>query len=373
MKKLLFCIMALLLLLTVITPGCDNSEQVAGSSRWLDMLKTMPANENTLRAVYINDFTKLNEKFAQYPQTQPVYTAFYHPLIGGGGYDEKEWQQTLTFTWKDMEQSVYAGSVSVAGLPPFHIYQAVRCQFDKAKLANAVETGPLNDILQMVLYKGQLFYSWGADNESMNSWRSTLRQSGQGYRLGLLDNTLYWVNWTNGMKEIIDTYENNVDSLADKTDYQLLAGAMNDLDTTNAFFSSETQSVKSVLEWRAVTPDQFTGEQAQRFITATNGKNLLKPFKAYATGAGVDEKGSYLAIVLLNPDNNPAQKNAGLLETRIGQYQSVWQGLKWVDLAENMKIDSKGKLTVAKIYGRIAEYWKSFDKWNEYEPLLVTE
>jgi hypothetical protein len=375
MKKSLFCLMALLLLLTFITPACSSTTTpAAASTHWLDMLKTMPANENTMRDVYLNDFTKLNEKFAQNPQLHPAYTSFYHPLIGGGGYDENEWQQTLTFTWKNMEQSIYAGAPSVSGLPPFYIYQAVRSQFDKTKLDNAVKTGPLNDIVQIVSYGGQQFYSWGGNNEINNSWRSTLRPLGQGYRLALLDNYLFWIQTTDGMKEIIDTHNKTVDSLADKPDYQLLAGAMDNLDTTNAFFSSESQSLSSIRTWRIQTPDQFVNGQDQRFLTATDGTALLKPFQSYATGAGIDEKGSYLAIVLLNSDNNTASKNAELLATRINQYQSVWQGLKWADLIESTKIESQGKLTVAKIYGPIAANWSSFDKWNgTYEPLLATE
>ena len=375
MKSLLLRLMIVLMLVSgiIVLPGC-RSTSTAKSTHWLELLKTMPANENTKRDVYLNDFTKLNEKFAQNPQFQPVYTSYYHPLIGSGEYDENEWRQTLTFTWKDMEQSIYAGAPSISGLPPFHIYQAVRCQFDRAKLDNAVKTGPLNDILQIVYYKGQQFYSLGDDYEINYSRRSTLRPLGQGYRLALLDNYLFWIQWTDGMKEIIDTYNKDVDSLADQPDYQLLAGAMDDLDTTNAFFSSESQSLSSVRQWRTQTPDQLVNGQDQRFLTATDRSTLLKPFQAYATGAGIDEKGSYLAIVLLNPDNSTARKNAELLATRISQYQSVWQGLKWADLVENMKIESRGKLTVAKIYGPIAEYWTSFDKWNgTYEPLLITE
>jgi hypothetical protein len=149
---------------------------------------------------------------------------------------------------------------------------------------------------------------------------------------------------------------------------------MDDLDTTNTFFSSESQSLSSIRTWRTQTPDQFVNGQDQRFFTATDGSTLLKPFPAYAVGAGIDEKGSYMAIVLLNADNNTASKNAQLLATRISKYQSVWQGLKWADLIENTKIESQGKLTVAKLYGPIAANWTSFDKWNgEYEPLLVTE
>jgi hypothetical protein len=78
--------------------------------------------------------------------------------------------------------------------------------------------------------------------------------------------------------------------------------------------------------------------------------------------------------VLLNSSDDLACDNATLLESRINQFQSVWRGVQWADLVESVEIQGEGKLTLAKLYGPIVEYWDSFDKWNgNYEPLLVSE
>lgn len=348
---------------------------VKEDNRWLDLLGIMPINEDTLKAVYINDFNEILERSEEYSSLKFKYAiSFSHPLIGAQYYDEQEWKQTLTFTLQDIEQSIYAGAPSIAGMPQFRIYEAVHCQFDSGKLDNALKSGDLGDILEIIPYQGQQFYSWGGDDEISLSRRSALRPLGIGYRLALLDDYLCWGSWTDGIKEMIDCYSNNVNSLADKEEYQQLAGALVDIGTVTAFFSLESQSLSSVKEWREQTPHGFNDDQNQRFVAATDGSVLLKPYRAYASGAGFDEKGFYSVIVILNPDNATARSNKSLLEQRINQNMSVWRGFNWSDLIEDMEITNEDKLTTAKLYGPIVEYWSSFDKWNgNYEPLLVSE
>jgi len=379
MNRFLFMLVGLMLLVAIPMTqfGCNREQDtvVPESSHWLELLDVIPANENTLMATYINDFAYLQDKMEQYPQLEYIYAlSFGHPLIGARRYDEDEWEQTLTFTREDVEQSIYAGAVPITSITSFNYYEAVQSQFDEEELENAVRTGPLNDVLDVISYKGHEFYSWGEDGELFLSQRSILRPTGKGYRLVLLDDCLYWISWTEGIKEVIDCYENNIDSLADKDEYQSLAGALEELDTVNAFFSSESQSVSSVKEWHNQSPHSFDDEQNQRFLEATDGSVLLKPYKALATGAGFDEQGFYLAIVLLHSNDDLARDNVTLLESRINQFQSVWRGVQWTNLVESVEIQGKGKLTLAKLYGPIVEYWDSFDKWNgNYEPLLVSE
>ena len=91
--------------------------------------------------------------------------------------------------------------------------------------------------------------------------------------------------------------------------------------------------------------------------------------------AGIDEKGYFLAIVLLNPGEEVARENAALLERRLGQAKSVASMQEWSALIESMEIESKGRLTIAKLYGEVCQSWASFDvqgMWP-YEPLLLHE
>jgi hypothetical protein len=198
---------------------------------------------------------------------------------------------------------------------------------------------------------------------------------GKGYRLALVDDFLCWVVWTDGIKEMIDSYEDRIDSLADVEEYQLLADGLIELDVCEAFFSTEPQSRDNIIECRGQRTHDSDPELYQRFLESIEDPVHLEPFQAFATGAGLDEQGFYMVIVLLNPDEETARNNATLLEQRINRTISVGRGLPWTDLIESTEIQSDGRLTIAKLYGAICTYWDWFDMHGDwaYEPLLMYE
>jgi len=64
----------------------------------------MPANENYTAGGYVNDFAKFNEKItAQNPQYKQIHCLFPFPYRRTRIPMKNEWQQTLTFTLKDLQ------------------------------------------------------------------------------------------------------------------------------------------------------------------------------------------------------------------------------------------------------------------------------
>ena len=96
-----------------------------------------------------------------------------------------------------------------------HFYEALRGRFNQDDVDNAARTGPMNEMLEVVPYQGHQFYSWSGDNDINMSMRSNVRPLGRGHRLALVDDFIFWVRWTDGMKEMIDSYTDNIESLAD--------------------------------------------------------------------------------------------------------------------------------------------------------------
>ena len=380
MKKLItITTLALLITITLTSqPGCNKEAEVPAlkSNRWLELLSVLPANENTLKAAYLQDFAYLAEKVGL--QTTPEYVITrQHHLSGYTGWvfvgkelpADEEWEKTLGFVTADVDQTIYAGA-----LPVFY-YEAVRGRFSRDDVDNAARTGPGNDILEVVSYQGHEFYSWGGDHDINFSMRSTVRPLGKGFRLALVDDSIFWVGWTDAMKEMIDSYEGNIDSLADIENYRLLAQGLKELDVCCAFFSAESQSQSYVREVYKGMFEEPSNERQQLFVEEIERQVRLKPYQALATGAGIDEKGYYMVIVLLNSSEEVAQENATLLEQRINQANTVWRGYKWSDLIESMEIESKGQLTLARLYGEVCVYWDNFAMLGEgpYEPLLLHE
>ena len=234
----------------------------------------------------------------------------------------------------------------------------------------------MNEMLEVVSYAGHKFYSWGEDFGVNLAMHSNVRPLGRGHRLALVDDFIFWMLWTDGIEEMIDSYEGNIASLADVEEYKLLADGLIKLDVCNAFFSSESQSQSRVKEvYKDVIDDPANNERRQTLVEEIQRTLLLKPYQALATGAGIDEKGYYLAIVLLNPSEDVALENATLLEQRLGQATSVMRIQKWSDFIESMEIQSKGPLTLARLYGEACMYWSNFEVLGggPYEPLLLHE
>lgn len=384
MKKVItITTLALLLATTLIwQSGCGKETEVptSESNRWLELLSALPENEITLKAAFLQDNAYLEEKRQQYPQISAEYAIIRnHPLLSGsspGAYSDEEWKETLGFVSADIDQRIYAGEL------PLDYYEAVRGRFSRDDVDNAARTGPGNDMLEVVSYQGHEFYSWGGDNDINMSMRSNVRQLGRGFRLALVDDFIFWVRWTDGMKEMIDSYEDNVKSLADNEDYKLLAGALEELDTVTALFSAESQSRSYVSEiYQQIIEDPDNNERRQVLVEEIKRELRLKPYQAFATGVGIDKDGYYLAIALLNPSEEVARENATLLEQRINQSKiaMAWHsqsGDKWSDLIENMEIESKGRLTLARLYGAVVECWVNFNvmgMMGPYEPLLIHE
>jgi hypothetical protein len=391
MNKLLNTIVLTVLLATAILPqtGCGGdtgeTEPVASeSNRWLELLEVIPENEITLSGVYLQDFAHLMDKVEQYPGVTGRY-ALSH--ISGDSRSAlfsrfnpidpaiaDEYRKTVGFTLEDIKQMITSGENPQA-------YEAYRGSFNKTDIDNAVKTGPMNDQLETVQYGDYEFYSWGEDNLANLEQRSSVRPLGRGHRLALVDDFVFWMTWTEGIEYMIDSYSNKVDSLADVEEYRLLVAGLATFDVTHAYFSKDANSYAEMKEWLELFKNvhSIDSDEQQRIEESIEDTPLLKPYQAFATGAGLDEDGYFLAIVLLNPDDNTANKNVPLLERRIKETRSVWQENEWANWINDMSIKSEGKLTTAKLHGAICEFWwERFEKLDPrvggvYEPLLLHE
>ncbi len=383
MKRLIRIITLTSLLLTTISyqTGCngdtDKTESVTKeSNRWLELLRILPENESTLTGAFLQDTAYFGEKKQQYPQISNEFAIISNPptLFGTNprAYNDEEWKEALGFVRSDVDQTIYAVTV-----PPRQ-YEAVRGRFDRDEIYNAVKTGPFNEYLETMTYKGYEFYSWGEDFDIHMDRRSGLRPLGRGHRLALVDDFACWVLWTDGVKEMIDSYESDVKSLADNECYKLLAGVLEEFDTITAFFSTESQSYELFSEaFKEIIEDSGNNEVEQMFVEEIKRLPRLKPYRAYATGAGLNEKGYYLVISLMNPDDETAKENANLLEERIESSKLTWsdyRGQPWSEIIEEMEIGVKGQLTTAKLYGKACTIWDDFvGFYMGAVPLLIHE
>ena len=82
----------------------------------------------------------------------------------------------------------------------------------------------------------------------------------------------------------------------------------------------------------------------------------LRPYDAFGVGAGKDEEGRYMALVLVHTLGDSAEENVGLLRRIIEEGSPAWYDFPWSDRIDinSLEINAEGRLLFAKIRGRIA-------------------
>ena len=396
MKKLIITGIISMLSATLFLPvaGCDGdngkTEPVASeSNRWLELLRILPENEATLNAVYLQTSEYAGLLQEQYPEALVIpglsenisFRLLAHnnlPLFGQTKYTDEEWKEVVGFTVSDVTDSIMATN------SPVKAYQAVRGNFTAEDIETAAKTGPLQEFLEIKSYEGYEYYSWGEDMGIHLDWRSNIRRLGRGHRLAYVNGFTLWELWDGGIEEMIDAYNGNIPSLAQNEDYKLLAGELEKMDTVTAFFSANTLSIAEFRERFKDNLEEIERDQPEQ-VQAFNREPLLKPFLSVTAGAGEDENGSYLVIILLNDDEKTAKDNAGLLTQRLNESIMIpyttnpdMNYKKWTDndAIQAMGIDSYGRFTRAILYGKVFLNWDQFNHLGfagVYLPLLLHE
>ena len=89
---------------------------------------------------------------------------------------------------------------------------------------------------------------------------------------------------------------------------------------------------------------------------AAEGGPWLCPYEAFATGAGKDENGRYMALVLIHAADASAEENVGLLRRIIEEEGSVLYDALWSDYIDvgRSEIHAEGRVLRAKLRGGFA-------------------
>ena len=83
----------------------------------------------------------------------------------------------------------------------------------------------------------------------------------------------------------------------------------------------------------------------------------LKRFITFGTGLGKDEKGLYLALVLVHGSSADANQNTSILRQHLETDNADYFGKLWREIVTNADIRAEKNVMLAKLYSQSAMLW----------------
>ena len=376
-------------LLAVVLVGC--SSEPSTDTAYAGLLGTIPDTPELRREVYINDYALVRQMFdiplPGLGDDEDAVEEFYKwlppPGFEGEADDPPVWGfgdisffdpfspyrnftaenlQHLAFDVRSMDQSIVALALPVT-------LEVVRGRFDPQATDKALESCSECEPHSREEYGGVSYYSWGGDyavNLQLRFAPPAFDRLGRGGRIAVLDEYVFRTLGTSDMEALIDASLNEGASLADVEEFRLLAGGMSRLGAYAMLLSDDVEDY----DIDHVPADSIlTLKQVQELRRELLGRGpWLRPYEAFATGAGKDEKGHYMALVLVHADDASAEENVGLLRRIIEEKRSIVTGDLWSDDIERLEIHTEGRALLAKLRGRFASKWL---QWVQVRDILI--
>ena len=361
-------LIATLFLALISTTACTAK---GPDSAYQELLSAIPDTQGTRDGLFIDDYSLVREIFdvpalpgpgdddstldALYEWRAPLayeLNADAPPVLAFGSASSfgpfryrppRESLRHLAFDARNMEQSVVAVS-------PRSI-DVTLGNFDPKATGEALESCAECPPSARNQYEGISYFSWSEEADpNMAFALPAFDNVGRGGHIAVTDRIAARVQTDNDMKVLIDTMQGKRRSLADLEEFQLVANGMAQLRSYTMLLSSLTLSMDS-LEGMVLENGRRPG---QRLLDRWAKPVLLRPYLAYGTGAGIDDEGPYMALVLAHSNASDADENVALLQERIREGVRIVYDEPWSDDIEDASVTTDGLLLLAKLRGRIA-------------------
>lgn len=379
------------------TPPAALATKAAPASRaaptaklgiFYDMLRVIPDLPVNRHEVYINDYARLRQLTGvPLPATEVDDEALAQwivdtyrgsldaplrlspgPFVSGlDRFAERSpiRRANVGFGPQDVDQGILAGQ------PPTEV-EAIKGRFDPEATAGAISRCATCPAPERSTYGGVAIYSWG-DGLQVHLDKifapPAFDQLGRGRPLAVGENHVFRAFSLPAMRLMIAASQGNLPSLADVEELRLLARGLSDLGAYGAFLSDRTQGLTQTLQ--GLSEQGFPQQQIEQIRQSLAQSPLLRPYQAFATGVGRDDRGDYMALVLVHAGPEAASENRGLLRRRIEETSSLATNEPWTRLVDSVESRAEGRVLLAKLRGRIARAW--LDWVYRQDPLILHE
>lgn len=201
-------------------------------------------------------------------------------------------------------------------------------------------------------YHDIIIHSWGDGfkTDLSNIFHPPhLDQLGRAKPLAVTDRYLFYHPSIDAVKEIINSSQHQIKSLADLQELAAIANGLASLQAHIALVGGSDLAVG---------------------LTYTAAP-LLKKFDVFGTGLGRDEKGTYVAVVLYHKNSDNALANVSLLKEHITKSSSIAADKPWSEFITDIQVNIEGNTLLAKLYTTDVHLWANW-LWD-YDNLLAHE
>ena len=345
--RLLSTVLLSIITLTVFAAlSCTADKE---PSAYQDLLSVIPDSGEASSMVWIDDYSLVREIFSVpalpgagddddalnafydwlYPLANYELDADAPPTFGFGRSSffgpfrrmdkPGEAFRYMAFDVRNMNQSV------LTGLPTFDVtVGSFNPEANDAALAACDECPPATHNE----HRGITYHSWGEDGEGDSDLAlapPVFDTLGRGGSLAVMDRYVFRTLTSRDMKLLIDTHQGEHRSLADLEEFRLLAEGMSRLGAYSMLMSDLTFSMGELREATMDDGQPLSKHQLDQIAKPAP----LRPYVSYATGAGHDKDGPYMALVLVHTDGSDAEDNVELLRARIKEGISFFYGTPW--------------------------------------------
>lgn len=147
------------------------------------------------------------------------------------------------------------------------------------------------------------------------------------------------------------------DSLAGNTVFAEMARALERLPVYAVLVSADVAPFSVAAASDRLLAGATTDEQRRDTLAAVSPADALIPYLAYATGAGIDERGPFTAVVLVHDTEVAALSNAARLGARVAGARSFAAGQPFSAFVQGSTVEVDGTVLTAKLRVRAAGYW----------------
>lgn len=370
---------SLTLVSCTITDSSGSFEQI---------LSVIPYTEDNRALVVINDYAQIRKEFQiSTPVTDATVqeqVAYLKNILTLGGLGTNlVFPASIGFVNSDYSYMQYSleamhnlglGYWSVdqearAGDSYRQFFTVLKGQFDPQKTRRTLAVSSKEDPPSLETYRANTIFSWGEDSLLKRMDPPAYDVLGRGGRFVFQNDYTFRTNQTPQIKLVLDTQNNKHDSLADVSEFRLMAQELSSYGAFSAILSNQTQSLDYIRSKVIGIYEVETDRLKELMESLEQGPKLLA-YQAMALGIARDDNGLYLLIILAHEDGETASKNVALLRRRIEETSSR-SGIPWTSKISSASITSHDQVLTAKLYGDISKIW--YDWYFRPDPLVLHE